>query len=105
MTKRVELLKRLEGFHSNPFTLCSMLSQRVRQLARQMPAKRIADLINLALSEAAGGKLDPTLPADAEHPIGSGDTSVREAAPALGDRQGIQQVAMPAQAPSWGSTL
>lgn len=58
MSKRVELLNRVDGSAMSPFLICNLLARRVRQLVDGRHAVVSAELVNETLREFLEGKLE-----------------------------------------------
>jgi DNA-directed RNA polymerase subunit K/omega len=57
MSKRVELLNRVDGSEMSPFLLCNLLARRARQLADGRHAVVSPELVNEVLREFLEGML------------------------------------------------
>jgi len=58
MSKRVELLNRVDGSAMSPFLLCNLLARRARQVASGRHASVPSELVNETLREFLEGKLE-----------------------------------------------
>jgi len=58
MSKRVELLNRVDGSEMSPFLLCNLLARRARQVANGQGVPVSSQLVNETLREFLEGKLE-----------------------------------------------
>jgi DNA-directed RNA polymerase subunit K/omega len=58
MSKRVELLNRVDGSEMSPFLLCNLLARRTRQVANGRGVAVSSELVNETLREFLEGKLE-----------------------------------------------
>jgi hypothetical protein len=65
----------------NPYVLCSILSQRTRQLATHYPGKRFSQVIQISKSELREGRLQWVVPQFSPQRTGSATQSERATDP------------------------